>query len=323
MLPLRAPELFSKPERTRDLVFRAMELASQQGSRVMTLTGLLPAATSYGEALKHHNGSHSDQAVTTGHALTTATIIANLTDLLQRCGRRLEQELMAVVGLGSVGRSVLELLFRTLPHPRALVLCDLYVKTDDLKGLRQKIRDQFNFDGDIEIVVGDGGLPTAVRASTLIVSAVDRADVIDPSHLAPGTILLDDSYPPTFDPALAWKRMSERQDVIIASGGFARLPGPVRETFLVPNSARPFLSAYGEDNFIRAFQREPCDYTACIFAGPLALKDAALRPETGIPTPAALEAFYRAFERYEMASAAPQCNGQLVPEWLFQKIRMR
>ena len=86
---------------------------------------------------------------------------------------------------------------------------------------------------------------------------------------------------------------------MIASGGFARLPGPVREAFYVPNSARPFLSAYGEENFIAAFQREPCDYTACVFAGPLALQDPALRPDTGIPTPAALEAFYRAFERYQ------------------------
>jgi hypothetical protein len=322
MLPLRAPELFLRPEQTRDLVFHAMELASQQGSRVMTLTGLLPAATGYGEALKRHNG-HSDQPVTTGHALTTATIIANLTDLLRRCGRRLEQERLAVVGLGSVGRSVLELLFRTLPHPSALVLCDLYVKADDLKLLSQKVRDQFKFDGDIEIVAGDAGLPSAVRDTRLIVSAVDRADVIDSSQLAPGTILLDDSYPPTFDPALAWRRMNESQDVIIASGGFARLPGPVRETFYVPNSARPFLRAYGEDNFISAFQREPCDYTACIFAGPLALKDSALRPETGIPTPMALEAFYRAFERYDMASAAPQCNGRLIPDWLFEKFRMR
>jgi len=322
MLPLRAPELFAKPEQTRDLILHAMELASEQGSQIMTLTGLLPAATGYGEALKVHNGQHSIQQVTTGHALTTATIIANLADLLQRCGRRLEQERLAVVGLGSVGRSVLELLFRTLPHPSGLVLCDLYVKEDDIKALCQKLRDQFKFDRDIEIVAGDAGLPRAVRETRLIISAVDRADVIDPSQLAPGTILLDDSYPPTFDPALAWKRMNEIQDVIIASGGFARLPGPVRETFYIPNSARPFLSAYGEDNFISVFQREPCDYTACIFAGPLALKDSALRPETGIPTTAALEAFYRAFERYDMASAAPQCNGRLIPEWLFEKFNM-
>src|SRR4029453_15194903 len=72
MLPLRARELFFRPEQTRDLVLHAMELASQQGSRVMTPAGLLPAATGYGEALKRHNG-HSGQPVTTGHALTTAT----------------------------------------------------------------------------------------------------------------------------------------------------------------------------------------------------------------------------------------------------------
>ena len=323
MLPLRARELFFEPEQTRDLVFRAIELASQQGSQIMTLTGLLPAATAYGEALKLRDGQHSNQPVTTGHALTTATIIANLTDLLRRCGRRLEEERIAVVGLGSVGRSVLELLFRTLPHPRGLVLCDLYVKAGDLQALRQRIQDQFHFDGPIDVVAGDAGLPSAVREARLIVSAVDRVGVINPLELAPGTILLDDSYPPTFDPAVAWRRMNESRDVVIASGGFARLPGPVRETFYIPNSARPFLSAYGEENFIREFQREPCDYTACIFAGPLALQDPALQPEIGIPTPAALEAFYRAFERYHLGSAAPHCNGRLIPESLFAQFKMR
>ena len=84
---------------------------------------------------------------------------------------------------------------------------------------------------------------SAVRETSLIVSAVDRVGRDRPaSQLAPGTILLDNSYPPTFDPAVAWQRMNESYDVIIASGGFARLPGPVRETFYVPNSARPFLA---------------------------------------------------------------------------------
>jgi NAD(P)-dependent dehydrogenase (short-subunit alcohol dehydrogenase family)/acyl carrier protein len=322
MLPLRAPELFSNPEQTRDLVFRAIELATRQGSRVTALTGLLPAATGYGKALKRGNGQHPVQPVTTGHALTTATIIANLADLLGRCGRQIENERIAIVGLGSVGGSVLELLFRTLSHPRGLVLCDLYVKAGDLETLRRRIQEQFQFEREIEVVAGDAGLPDAVRQASLIVSAVDRVGVINPLELSPGTILLDDSYPPTFDPAVAWRRMNESKDVVIASGGFARLPGPVRETFYVPDSARPFLGAYGEENFIREFQREPCDYTACVFAGPLALQDPALQPELGIPTPAALEAFYRAFKRYQFASAAPHCNGRLIPEQLFEQFKV-
>ena len=146
----------------------------------MTLTGLLPAATAYGKALNLSNGQHSSQSVTTGHALTTATIIANLTDLLRRCGRQFETERLAVVGLGSVGRSVLELLFRTLSRPRGLVLCDLYVKAGDLEALRRRIQDEFNYSGEIDVVAGDAGLPSAVRETNLIVSAVDRVGVIDP-----------------------------------------------------------------------------------------------------------------------------------------------
>jgi predicted amino acid dehydrogenase len=321
MLPLRASELFADPQQTRRLIGQAMALASERGSQIMTLTGLLPAATDYGAALTAHNGHHSLQSVTTGHALTTATIVANLADLLRRCGRRLEDERIAIVGLGSVGRSVLELMFRALPPPHGLVLCDLYVNSSDLAAIERRIREQFAYRRDIEIVTGDAGLPQAVRDAKLIVCAVDRVGVIDPRALLPGTILLDDSYPPAFDPAIAWRRMTEQKDVVIATGGFARLPSPVRETFYVPHSARPFLAAYGEDNFIREFQREAQDYTACVFAGPLSLRDPTLEAQVGIPTPAALEAFYRAFERHNLASATPQCDGRVLPAELFARLK--
>jgi hypothetical protein len=321
MLPVRGRDLFSNPDITRALVVRSMELASAQGSRIMTLTGLLPAATDYGEALVPDSGRFHHQAITTGHALTTATIVANLCDLLERCGRRIDAEEVAMIGLGSVGRSVLELMLRTLPHPRRLVLCDLYAKSADLAALRRRIRDELRFGQPIDLVAGDGGLPASVLNTRLIISAVDRSGLIDPMLLSPGTILLDDSYPPTFDPKQAWRRMDERQDVVIASGGFARLPGAIQETFYVPDSARPFLRAYGEDNFLQIFRREPCDYTACVFAGPLALRDPALRPQLGIPTPEALEACHEALPRYQIASARPHCNQRPIADGLFAVLR--
>ncbi|MGZ5829725.1 MAG: SDR family NAD(P)-dependent oxidoreductase [Xanthobacteraceae bacterium] len=321
MLPVRGRDLFSEPSRTRELVYRSMQLAQSQGSRVMTLTGLLPAATDYGQALGLNNGHAMDMAVTTGHALTTATIVANLADLLQRCGRQVEGEEISIVGLGSVGRSVLELLLRSLPHPRKLVLCDRYAKVSDLEVLRRQIRAKHNFDGPIDLVAGDNGLPEEVLGTKLIVSAVDRTGLIDPMRLGSGTILLDDSYPPAFELKTAWRRMEEGQDVVIASGGFARLSGVVQETLYVPDSARGFLDSYGEENFLRLFEREACDYTACVFAGPLSLRDPALHPALGIPTAEALEAFHAALDRHRIGSAKPHCGGQLLPESLFVKMR--
>ncbi len=317
MLPVRGRDLFSEPGRVRDLVHRSIELASTQGSRVMTLTGLLPAATGYGEALGLNNGRAMDLAVTTGHALTTATIVANLADLLRRCGRTIDTEEMSIVGLGSVGRSVLELILRRLPHPRKLVLCDIYAKMGDLEALRQRVQVEHGFGGVIEIVTGDNGLPEEVLKTRLIVSAVDRTGLIDPTRLAAGTILLDDSYPPTFEPDVAWRRMADRQDVVIASGGFARLPGAVQETLYVPDTARVFIDAFGESNFLRLFAREACDYTACVFAGPLSLRDPTLRPQLGIPTPEALDAFHVALDRHRIGSAKPHCGGRTIPESLF------
>jgi acyl transferase domain-containing protein/NAD(P)-dependent dehydrogenase (short-subunit alcohol dehydrogenase family)/acyl carrier protein len=321
MLPVRGRELFSKPDRTVALVQRSLELASSLGSRVMTLTGLLPAATGYGDALQLVNGHYSSQKVTTGHALTTATLVTNLVDLLERCGRRIEQEEIAIVGLGSVGRSVLELLLRKLAHPRRLVLCDLYAKIGATARIRQRIQDELHFSRPIELVAGDDGLPDQVLSTKLIVSAVDRAGLVDPGRLGSGTILLDDSYPPTFDPEMAWRRMDEQQDVVIASGGFARLPAAIHETFYVPDSARPFVQAYGEERFLQFFQRDPCNYTACVFAGPLALQDPDLRPQTGIPTPEALVAFYDSLQRHQIMSATPHCHLRPIPDTLFAAVK--
>jgi hypothetical protein len=286
----------------------------------MTLTGLIPAATAYGEALGLEGGSADGQAVTTGHALTTAVIVANLADLLRRCRRPLARERMAIVGLGSVGRSVLELALRVLPHPRRLVLCDLYAKRDTLEALQRRVVRELGFAGGIELAAGDDGLPPAVLDSHLIVAAVDRAGVIDPLGLRAGTILLDDSYPPTFAAEAAWRRMEERRDVIVASGGFARLSRPVEETLYVPSSARPFIDAYGEDRFLEHFRRESRDYTACVFAGPLALRDPALMPALGIPTGGALEAFYAALERHAIGAALPHCVGRPIAEALFAEL---
>jgi predicted amino acid dehydrogenase/acyl carrier protein len=323
MLPVTARELFSEPSHTRELVHRSIELASAQGAKVMTLTGLLPSATGYGEGLGLNGGRAKNIAVTTGHALTTAIIVTNMVDLLDRCGRSIESEDLSIVGLGSVGRSVLELIMRRLARPRKLVLCDIYSKMDDLEALRLRVRDEYQYAGVVEIVSGDNGLPNQVLGTRLIISAVDRTGLIDPDQLAAGTILLDDSYPPTFETEAAWERMKVRRDVVIASGGFARLPDAVKETLYVPDTAQVFVNAYGEEKFLHRFEREARDYTACVFAGPLVLRDPAVRPELGIPTPESLEDCYGALARHGIGSAKPQCGGLLIPDTLFAHLRSK
>ena len=298
-----------------------MGLAAGQGARVMTLTGLLPSATAYGASIETEHAGLDGQALTTGHALTTAVILAGLVELLRRCGRSLPSEELAVVGLGSVGRSVLELMLRTLPHPRALVLCDLYRNSDAVAIFRRHIEQDLGFRGCVEVVAGDAGLPAAVLDRRLVVAAVDRADLIDPLRLRPGTILLDDSYPAAFSPEIARRRMDEARDVVIATGGFARLPGPVKETIYLPSTARLFVENYGRERFLDHFRREASDYTACVLAGPLALRDTSLKPAVGVPTPEALQAFYAGLERHAIGPATPHCGGQLIPDSLFAAMR--
>ncbi|MFF8510519.1 amino acid adenylation domain-containing protein [Streptomyces sp. NPDC015492] len=138
---------------------------------------------------------------------------------------------VAVVGLGSIGSSSLELLLTLAPAPPArLILCDVEGSAARLRALAEDLTGR-GLAGDVEVhESGASGLPAAVYAADLLVTAVSggRA-VLDVSRLRPGTIVVDDSFPHCFDTAEALARMRERRDVLIVGGGLLSVgaPGPV------------------------------------------------------------------------------------------------
>jgi len=222
-LPLFADELDGG---VAGVVARAVEHAAGQGARCVSLAGLVPSFTGYGfDVLRQVDPA---VRVTTGHATTATSVVLTTLAALDAVGRDLAAGPLAVVGLGSIGRSALELLLgQGGQHPPRIVLADLPASRRRLADYPDRLR-RLGYRGDL---VWADSTPTAappVYAATTIVAAVSSAtEIVDVDRLRPGTVLVDDSFPHCVNPAAALRRMRDDGDVLVVGGGLLSC-GPVR-----------------------------------------------------------------------------------------------
>jgi predicted amino acid dehydrogenase len=126
---------------------------------------------------------------------------------------------VAFVGLGSIGRSSLELLLAQGGSSKSLVLCDVASRRHHLSALARDIAAS-GYCGRVTIACSDPSLPEEVYDTDLIVAAISgssRSIVVD--RLRPGTIVVDDSFPHCFDTSAARRRMARQGDVLMIGGG--------------------------------------------------------------------------------------------------------
>ncbi|WP_405638421.1 amino acid adenylation domain-containing protein [Streptomyces sp. NBC_01178] len=208
---------------------RGVELAASHGARAVSLAGMIPSLTGYGfDVLRELGPSGTAPALTTGHAATVVSVVRTVHAVLDATGRRLDALTVAFVGLGSIGSSSLELLLGRAPRPVArLLLCDAPGSGPRLKELADSLLERRLVE-DVEVVESGHGLPDAVYEAGLIVAAVGGGGaLLDVDRLAPGTAVVDDSFPHCFDTARAFDRMDRVKDVLIVGGGLLSV-GPVR-----------------------------------------------------------------------------------------------
>ncbi|NEE34553.1 hypothetical protein G3M53_55090, partial [Streptomyces sp. SID7982] len=126
----------------------------------------------------------------------------------------------AFVGLGSIGSSSLELLLTLAEEPPArLLLCDVPGSGPRLKELADSLLER-GLAEVVMVVESDQRLPDAVYGARLIVAAVSGGGaLLDIDALAPGTTVVDDSFPHCFDTSRAVERMERAKDVLVVGGG--------------------------------------------------------------------------------------------------------
>ena len=237
MLPCYETDFYKDVETVKAPTMAALEMAAKAGAKTVSLTGVIPSTTDQGRTIEGWMEGREDlPAITTGDATRSATIVKSVEGILAEAERELENEVVTVVGLGSIGFGTLRLMLDVLPHPRRLILCDPYQTDDSMSCFRDRIRDA-GFQGVIDIVKNGGALPPEVYQGSMVIASSNLPGVLDIKSLRPGTLVVDYSFPPVFRVDEAIKRFTKDRDILFTTGGELRMPEVVAETIYLPEEA--------------------------------------------------------------------------------------
>ncbi len=286
MLPLTTAQVNPREPALLPHLLEGIALASTCGAKCVALTGLIPSATGYGAAVQAACASRSDLAsVTTGHATTIAAVIVNLEGLLRQSGRRLEDETVMIYGIGSIGLGALRLMLEVLPHPAELRLYDPYRSASFFAELKETLRRAHGYEGGIRVARAATDPAGELIDATVIVGATNVEDVIDVARLAPGTLVVDDSWPHCMNGPAALARFAGSNDLLCTEGGFVRSGAPMSRIAHLPPSIAAGLPASLPQLLFSSLN--PRDITACILSALLSARHPELAPTIGLVAPAA------------------------------------
>jgi amino acid adenylation domain-containing protein len=320
-LPILTSEVYDDQDRLVREIIAALEIAGALGVRVVSLTGLLPSATAYGEAVIRALDGRTDlPALSTGHATTTTAVVLAIRKIIEESGRDLRDERAAFLGLGSVGATALRLMLQCLPHPKEIALCDVYSKLGALEALAHKLKHTWNYRGAIRILEAQTHAPSQIYASSLIVGATNVSNILDVERLQPGTLLVDDSAPHCFDPAQVIARFEERGDILFTEGGVLRSPTPISATKYLPQAVAAHMGATHLERFA---QHDPWHIMGCVFSGLLSMCYPELTPTIGLIDPHMASRHYAQLNQLGFQAARLHCEHYMLPETAIGAFRQR
>jgi len=249
-------------------VRRAAGEARGCGARMVSLAGMIPSHLAYGARL--------GDGFTTGHATTLVAVVKTI-ESVERAGGS-----FAWLGVGSIGQGSLELALAVLPHPRAILLCDLPSTHERLHALAERIRSE-GYRGSIRVAS-----PEALYDDSfdVIVAATSTPDALDIDRVASGTVVLDDSFPPAFDVRRARARMASKRDLLASGAGLLDC-GRVERTVALPE-----LGAELSARVLRALSQT--GLPGCQLESLLLARDLSLPPTIGLVDPRAARAYWDA-----------------------------
>lgn len=329
MVPrLDTAELYLHRERLVETIVGGIEMGARLGAKNVSLSGLLVSATDYGRGVAAAIKDRTDlPPVTSGHDTTSASVLLNVENMLRMSGRGMENEVLGILGVGSVGKASMHLLLKHLPHPRKLILCDPYAATGDsprgpAAGLPSRLRKAadeatkvIGYKGEIEIIGGTSELPEEFYSSTVISADTNAPDVVDVARLRPGTMLVDDSIPPCYDRDTALARIGEKADVLFGQGDVIECGTPMQKVFGWPPLMYELAGEEGVDWFAA---NTPDAYsttqiTSSVLSNVLVAQEG-ISPFTGPSEPDRAYRHVEVLRKNGYVGGPPQCDGVLISE---------
>lgn len=253
-LPFDGDELqqFSMERRVAE-IRKAIQVAHGHGAKTISLAGTLPSLTNYGVAVarawKEEGSDAPAVTLTTGHACTVVAVVKTIENVLDAAGISLPGLNVGVLGFGSIGQASLSLLLEKLGSPAQIIIADLETQLPYLDRSLEVLKTNFN--GELNIVaVGNGTVPDDFYEADLIIGASSSGSVLDVARFRPGTILVDDSFPPAIHLLTAIHRMQTAGDVLLLGGGKLQVGIGQQQSFapdLPEKILRPILQSLGSD----------------------------------------------------------------------------
>jgi predicted amino acid dehydrogenase len=274
LVPRFRSELYDDAPGLARTVNEAVRLAGRIGARVVSLAGLIPAATDYGRAIASAQG-RSPQ-ITTGHATTVGSVVLSIEKIARMAGRDLRKERVGFLGLGSIGTATLELLLCRLPAPAEIMLCDLYGSAYTTRAMEVVRRSGFK--GRVRVLISNPDVAPEFYECSLIVGATNVPDVLDVGRLRPGTMIVDDSGPQCYSVNDAVRRIEEQADILFTDGGVLQSPHPIEALRFIPEERERILPAAVID---RMHQHDPWRITGCVISSLLTAAQPGIAPTTG------------------------------------------
>ena len=324
MLPCFEADLYQEENGMKPLVLDALRLAGSLGARTVSLTGVIPMVTGDGrDIVTWMNGEEVDlPIITTGDATRAATVVKSLEGILEQSGRSLAGEKVAFIGLGSIGKGTLDLMLSVLPHPKAITLCDFYRTEERLEGIQDQLLAS-GYSGEITITAANEELPDEVYQAGLVIAATSVPEVIDVGRLNPGSVLVDYSFPPSFNVAEAARRATERGDILFTTGGQLRLDQQVEETVYLPAASADLIDQLGSEGLRLIGGRDGREMTGCVLASIFTGMDPEVRVTLGGLSGEDALAHYRFINSLEIGSASLQMEGFFLPDDVIRRFRER
>lgn len=323
MLPCFELDLYKNGDGVRQSILDALELSSRMGAKTVSLTGVIPSATNYGNDILEWTRTRGDVPVlTTGDATRAATIVISVEGILAQADRPFSGELLAMIGLGSIGRATLGLLLEVLPAPREIILCDPYQKTGDLEAIRKEIVSG-GFGGDVRVVSSQGVLPEEVYEASFIVGSTSLPGILDVAALPPNALVVDYSFPPIFHTVDAARRLETDNDILFTTGGQLRLDEEIAETIYLPEGLDNLLEHLDARQLQMLSRREPREITGCVLVSLLTGMDPRILPTIGPVKVEDALAHYRFIESLGIKPAGLQMEHYLLKPEQIERFRDR
>ena len=238
---LRELRKMSPGEREHE-VGKAVILAIEKGAQKISLAGQLASCLNYCEEFSNEDLKREQSKMTTGHALTCLGVVKTFEHVL----RRTRCQVLAIVGVGSIGQSSTILLLEKImkERPIEIILCDVKAKQERVRQFSSNLETKYHI--KVSMVFYDDPSFERVYEADMLLGASSAAGILQAEKLKSGAILIDDSFPPVIDVRNSINRMKRQKDVLIIGGG----------KLVLPDSKIKSMSRWVPQAFISLFKNE-------------------------------------------------------------------